>query len=99
EAQRLADIINAGSLPVHMTELYSISVGAQFGETALHQTIFAGMIGVALIFVFIIAVYRFPGIIAGINVAIYIYIILVVFQLMNGVLTLPGIAALILGVS
>lgn len=98
EAQRLADIINAGSLPVHMTELYSTSVGAQFGEKALYQTIFAGIIGVSLIFLFMIAVYRFPGVVAGINIAFYIYIILLVFQLMNGVLTLPGIAALILGV-
>src|SRR5690625_4107038 len=98
EAQRLADIINAGSLPVHMTELYSTSVGAQFGEEALKQTIFAGFIGVSIIFLFIIAIYRFPGLIASINLVIYIYLILLVFGLMNGVLTLPGIAALVLGV-
>ncbi|MGM8212972.1 protein translocase subunit SecDF [Virgibacillus sp. W0430] len=97
-AQRLANIINSGSLPVHMNELYSTSVGAQFGEQALNKTVYAGFIGVSLIFVFMIAVYRFPGIIATINLAIYIYIILLVFGLMNGVLTLPGIAALILGV-
>lgn len=98
EAQRLADIINAGSLPVHMTELYSTSVGAQFGEKALNQTVFAGIIGISIIFLFMIFVYRLPGIIAGINIAIYVYFILLVFQLMHGVLTLPGIAALILGV-
>src|SRR5699024_3094065 len=95
EAQRLADIINSGSLPVHMKELYSTSVGAQFGETALNRTVFAGVIGIIAIFIFMIAVYRFPGFIAGINIAIYVYLILLVFQLMNGVLTLPGIAALI----
>lgn len=98
EAQRLADIINSGSLPVHMTELYSTSVGAQFGENALNQTVFAGIIGISLIFLYMIIVYRFPGFIAGINIVFYIYIILLVFELMNGVLTLPGIAALILGV-
>jgi len=98
EAQRLADIINSGSLPVHMTELFSTSVGAQFGEKALNQTVFAGIIGIIAIFLFMIVVYRFPGFIAGINIAIYVYIILLVFELMNGVLTLPGIAALILGV-
>src|SRR5699024_8213928 len=98
EAQRLADIINAGSLPVHMKELYSTSVGAQFGEQALNQTVYAGIIGIALIFIFMIVVYRFACLIAGINVAIYVYLILLVFELMNGVLTLPGIAALILGV-
>src|SRR5699024_2828816 len=98
EAQRLADIINSGSLPVHMTELYSTSVGAQFGENALNQTVFAGIIGISLIFLYMIIVYRFPGFIAGINIVFYIYIILLVFELMNGVLTLPGITALILGV-
>ena len=85
-------------MPVHLTELYSTSVGAQFGEQALNQTVFAGLIGIAIIFIFMIAVYRFAGLIAGINVAIYVYLILLVFQLMHGVLTLPGIAALILGV-
>lgn len=97
-AQRLADIINSGSLPVHMTEMYSNSVGAQFGEMALDKTVFAGFVGVALIFIFMIIVYRLPGFVAAVNLSIYIYLILVIFELMNGVLTLPGIAALILGV-
>lgn len=98
EAQQLADIINSGSLPVHMDELYSDSVGAQFGEQALNKTVFGGFIGVGLILLFMMVYYRFPGIIAAINLTIYIYIILLVFNLLNGVLTLPGIAALILGV-
>lgn len=97
-AKQLADIINSGSLPVHMSEIYSTSVGAQFGEQALDKTVFAGFVGVGIIFLFMIAVYRFPGFIAVINLSIYIYLILVVFELMHGVLTLPGIAALILGV-
>lgn len=97
-AKQLADIINSGSLPVNMTEKYSTSVGAQFGEQALNKTVFAGFIGIGLIFLFMLAFYRFPGMIAAINLVIYIYLILVVFWLMNGVLTLPGIAALILGV-
>lgn len=97
-AKRLADVINSGSLPVHMTELYSTSVGAQFGVQALNETVFAGIIGVSLIFIFMIAVYRLPGLIASINLAIYVYLIILIFGLMNGVLTLPGIAALILGV-
>src|SRR5690625_3089678 len=98
EAQRLADVINAGSIPVHIEELYSTSVGAQFGEQALNETVFAGIIGMIAIFIFMIIVYRFPGLIAGINIAIYVFFILLIFQLMNGVLTLPGIAALILGI-
>lgn len=99
EAQRLADIINSGSLPVHMEEIFSTSVGAQFGEQALTQTVFAGFIAIGLIFLFMIVVYRFAGVVASINLAIYVFLILLIFQLMNGVLTLPGIAALILGVA
>lgn len=97
-AKRLADVINSGSLPVHMNELYSTSVGAQFGVQALNETVLAGIVGVALIFIFMVAFYRFPGLIASINLVIYVYLIILVFGLMNGVLTLPGIAALILGV-
>src|SRR5699024_1188449 len=99
EAQRLADLINSGSLPVHMEEIFSTSVGAQFGEQALKETVFAGFIAIGLIFLFMIVVYRFVGLLASINLAIYVYLILLIFQLMNGVLTLPGIAALILGVA
>ncbi len=98
EAKRLADIINAGSLPVHMEEIFSTSVGAQFGEQSLNKTVFAGIIGVIAIFAFMILAYRFAGVIASINLAVYIYIIILVFGLLQGVLTLPGIAALILGV-
>ncbi|MFF2447683.1 protein translocase subunit SecDF [Neobacillus sp. NPDC058068] len=98
EAQTLASLLNAGSLPVKLTEVYSTSVGAKFGEQALNETIFAGIIGVAIIFLFMIFYYRFPGFIAVIALSIYIYLILLVFDWMNGVLTLPGIAAIILGI-
>ncbi|MBP2077470.1 protein translocase subunit SecDF [Oceanobacillus polygoni] len=97
-AKQLADIINSGSLPVHMTEIFSTSVGAQFGEQALNQMIFAAAIGIGLIVLFMLVFYRFSGFIATINLAFYIYLVILVFQLLNGVLTLSGIAALILGV-
>lgn len=98
EAQQLASLLNAGSLPVNLEETYSTSVGAKFGEQALNETIFAGIIGVLAIFVFMLVLYRLPGIVAIVTLSIYIYLILLIFDWMNGVLTLPGIAALILGV-
>lgn len=98
EAQNLAAMLNAGALPVKLDEIYSTSVGAQFGEKALDQTVFAGIIGVALIFLFMIFYYRVPGAVAVVTLSVYIYLVLLIFDLMNGVLTLPGIAALILGV-
>lgn len=98
EAKTLANLLNAGSLPVKLTEVYSTSVGAQFGEQALNNTIFAGIIGIVLIYLFMLFYYRFPGFIACVTLSIYIFLILLIFDWMNGVLTLPGIAAIILGV-
>ncbi len=98
EAKKIADLLNAGSLPADLKEIYSVSVGAQFGEQALNKTVFASIIGVILIFLYMIAYYRFPGVIASITLTTYIFLILLVFNLINGVLTLPGIAALVLGV-
>jgi protein-export membrane protein SecD/preprotein translocase SecF subunit len=98
EAQTLASLLNAGALPVKLKEVYSTSVGAQFGEQALNKTIFAGIIGIALIYIFMLVYYRFPGFIATVTLSVYIFLVLVIFDWMNAVLTLPGIAALILGV-
>ncbi|WP_409297501.1 protein translocase subunit SecDF [Peribacillus sp. SCS-26] len=98
EATELANLLNAGALPVELDEKYSTSVGAKFGEEALHKTIEAGIIGIVAIFLFMLVYYRFPGFIAIITLAAYIYLTLLIFQLMQGVLTLPGLAALVLGV-
>ncbi|MED3995898.1 protein translocase subunit SecDF [Peribacillus frigoritolerans] len=98
EAKELAALLNAGALPVDLKEKYSTSVGAQFGAGALNDTIFAGIIGIALVFIFMLVYYRFPGFIAIVTLSIYIFLTLLVFDWMNAVLTLPGIAALVLGV-
>lgn len=98
EAQKLTDFLNAGSLPVNLKEIYSNTVTAQFGENALEETIFASIFGVALIFLFMLFYYRFSGFIAVVTLSFYIFLILVVFNWMNAVLTLQGIAALLLGI-
>ncbi|WP_312473992.1 protein translocase subunit SecDF [Neobacillus sp.] len=98
EAQTLSSLLNAGALPVKLKEKYSTSVGAKFGEQALNETVLAGIIGVVLIYLFMLFYYRFPGFIATVTLSIYIYLVLLIFDWMNGVLTLPGIAAIILGV-
>lgn len=97
-AKELADLLNAGALPVHLDELYSTSIGAKFGTDALNETILAGIVGVIIIFLFMLYFYRLPGLLACIMLTAYVYLTLLVFDWMNAVLTLPGIAALILGV-
>ncbi|WP_391202111.1 protein translocase subunit SecDF [Psychrobacillus sp. L4] len=98
ETKSLAGILNAGALPVHLDEIYSTSVGAQFGSQALSSTILAGIIGISAVFIFMLFYYRLPGLVAVVSLVVYIFLILVVFDWINGVLTLPGIAAIVLGV-
>ena len=97
-AQNISALLNSGSLPVKLTEVYSTSVGAQFGEEALDETVTAGLIGVGLVFLFMLVFYRLPGLVAVVTLTVYIYLTIAGFNAISGVLTLPGIAALILGV-
>lgn len=96
--QRLADILNAGALPVKLEEIYSTSVSAQFGQDALEKTVFASVIGVVAIFLFMLLFYRLPGLVSIITLILYINLIMLFFNGINAVLTLPGIAGLVLGV-
>lgn len=98
ETKNLAGILDAGALPVKLNEIYSTSVGAQFGDQALKSTIFAGIVGVVIIFLFMLFYYRLPGFISIITLTIFTFLVLVVFSLINAVLTLPGIAAIVLGI-
>lgn len=98
ETQNLAGILNAGALPVSLEEIYSTSVGAQFGEQALDQTMVAAAIGITLVLLFMLLYYRLPGMVAVVTLSAYVYLILLVFEWIGGVLTLPGIAAIMLGV-
>ncbi|PTG39397.1 protein translocase subunit SecDF [Staphylococcus chromogenes] len=98
EAKQIADLLNSGSLPVKLDEIYSTSVGAQFGQDALQKTIFASIIGISIIYLFMLFFYRLPGLIAIITLTTYVYLTLVAFNFISGVLTLPGLAALVLGV-
>ena len=98
KAKQIAELLNAGSLPVDLKEIYSNSVGAEFGQDALDKTIFASVLGVAVIYLFMLGFYRLPGLVAIIALTTYIYLTLVAFNFISGVLTLPGLAALVLGV-
>ena len=97
-AQNISSLLNSGSLPVKLDEVYSTSVGAQFGEQALDETVTAGLLGVGLIFLFMLGFYRLSGIVAVITLTVYIFLTIFGFNAISGMLTLPGIAALILGV-
>ena len=98
EASLLVELINSGSLPTKLTEISSRMVGASFGEESLSKTSLAGLIGVILIIACLTYFYRFAGFIAGLGIIIYTFLTFLVFWSIGGVLTLPGIASLILGI-
>lgn len=98
EAQQLKDQINLGALPLKLTEVYSQSVGATLGQQSLKDTLFSGIIGSILILLFMALVYRVPGLIAGFCIIVHTWLLVMIFIAGDFTLTLPGIAAFILGV-
>ena len=98
EVTNLVDLINSGSLPTKLTEVSSKTVGASFGDATLTTTMYAGIVGVLAIIVLLIGIYNFAGIISAVSVLLYTLFVFAAFWLVGGVLTLPGIAALILGI-
>ncbi len=98
QVANLVDLINSGSNNVKFKEISSQTVGSAFGANSLLKTELAGIIGIVLIILFMTLRYRFSGFIASSVILIYTFMTFLVFYLIDGVLTLPGIAALVLGV-
>ena len=98
EVSNLVDLINSGSLPSKLTEISSNTVGASFGEKTLSTTLIAGIIAIVAIMIILILIYHFAGFISSISMLIYTFLVFLVFWVVGGVLTLPGIAALVLGI-
>lgn len=97
-AQDLASSIRIGSLSLELEEIRSNVVGAQLGQQALKSSLTAGIIGVLLVIVIMIAAYKLPGIIAGFALLIYSALDLVAINAFDMTLTLAGIAGVILSI-
>ncbi|GGA41958.1 protein translocase subunit SecD [Paenibacillus physcomitrellae] len=98
EAQELRDTINLGALPLKLTEKYSQVVDATLGKLSLHQTLLAGGIASVVILLFMMIIYHLPGVIASFTLISYVWMMLLVFHFAGVTLTLPGIAAFVLGI-
>ena len=98
EAQNLASTIRIGALSVELEELSSEVVGAQLGQEAITTSLIAGAVGLALVIIFMIVVYRIPGLVAGISLIIYTGLMLVMLNAFDLTLTLPGIAGIVLSI-
>ena len=98
EAQNLASYIRIGSLSLELEELRSSVVAAQLGEEAISTSVMAGAIGLVIVILFMIFVYRVPGFVAGIVLILYTALVLITLNAFDITLTLPGIAGIILGI-
>lgn len=96
ENKALAGMINSGALPVPVKSVSVSNVGAELGATAFPNAVKAGVIGVGLVFLLMLVVYRRQGFLADIALTLYIFLILIIFVEVGVTLTLPGIAALLL---
>ncbi|WP_051226878.1 protein translocase subunit SecDF [Butyrivibrio sp. MC2013] len=97
-AQSLASTIRIGGLDVSLTELRANVVGAQLGSSAIHTSKIAAMIGLALIVLFMVIIYRVLGVAASLALGFYSCLVVILLSAFNITLTLPGIAGIILSI-
>ena len=97
-ARDLVRNLNFGALPVPIELTSTQTIGASLGEEALHAGVFAGLVGFALLSIFMILWYRVPGIVAVVALVLYVVMMLALFKLIPVVLTAAGIAGFILSV-
>lgn len=97
-ADTLATFVRIGSIPLTLQEVSSNIVGAQLGHEAITTSLYAAIFGLVLLCVFMIAIYRIPGVVATIALWIYTAAVLVLVSVYDLTLTLPGIAGIILGI-
>ena len=97
-ASELASYIRIGSLSLELEEIRSNVVGAQLGEKALSTSLVAGAIGLTLVIILMIVLYKIPGIIAGFSLVLYAALELLLLNAFDLTLTLPGIAGVILSI-
>ncbi|MEA3450194.1 MAG: protein translocase subunit SecD [Patescibacteria group bacterium] len=98
EAKLLAQRLNAGALPVPINLLSQQTVGPSLGKASLEASLYAGLIGLILVAVFIILMYRLAGFLAVISLLIYGVLVLALFKIWPVTLTLSGIAGFILSI-
>jgi preprotein translocase subunit SecD len=97
-ANRLAVQLRYGSLPIPLKVVESSTVGPTLGEDSLRKSTVAGLIGLAVVMLFMAIYYRLPGVLADVALLIYATITLALFKLVPVTLTLPGVAGFILSI-
>jgi len=98
EAQQLSVLLNAGALPIPLEIEENRTVSATLGKDSLARSLWAGLVGLVIVLIFMAAYYRLPGLLADLALIIYCLLVLAVLKLFGATLTLPGIFGIILSV-
>lgn len=98
EARNLAIMLRSGALPVELKVQSFQAVGPTLGSISLQQSIKAGVVGIALVLLFMVIMYRAFGLLADVALALYALLTLGLLAGIGATLTLPGIAGLVLGI-
>lgn len=98
ETAELAALINSGNLPFSIKDVELSSIGPTLGEEALNTSLLAAGIGIALILLFMLIIYRLPGLVADIALLAYVAIVVYIMTLFRINLSLAGIAGIILSI-
>ncbi len=98
EAQEIEIMLDSGSLPVDVAQREMRFVSATLGEDQIAKSIKAGLVGIAFVLAFLLLTYRLPGAVANFALIVYVMLVLGVLQGLHAVLTLPGVAGIILSV-
>lgn len=99
EANDIAKLLNSGALPVGLTIVEKSTIGPTLGAESLNKSLIAVGVGLALLAVFLIILYRLPGVLTTFSLIAFTILLLAVMVLIQATLTLPGIAALILTIA
>lgn len=98
QARDYAILMKSGALPISLRSILVTQVAPTLGTETVKLSLIAGAIGIALVFLFMLGFYGRMGVVADLALVIYTLLVLGVLALFRGVLTLPGIAGLILGI-
>jgi len=98
QVARLANELNAGALPVPLTIISKDDVGPILGKEDLQKSLVASMVGLGLVLIFMVVVYRLPGALADLALVVYVLMLLALLSVAHAVLTLPGIAGFVLSI-
>lgn len=98
KAEDLATTLRIGALPLELKNIRNNIVGAKLGLTSLNTSLIAGIIGLILVIIFMIILYRIPGVASSIALIFYVVAMLLALNVLDVTLTLPGIAGIILSI-